>query len=70
MMRRVRRGNGTRTRALVKAPRPLPEEIKQPGPDGKDLIFISTDRLISPVPEIRVELVYKLTRAKILREAD
>jgi hypothetical protein len=54
----------------------VPDVIRQKAGDrpvaptgkGEDLVFISTAGLISPAREIRVELVYQLTGAKIVRE--
>ncbi len=46
----------------------LPQKIKATGADGQELVFIGTQALLNPAKEIRVELVYTLTEAKIVKE--
>jgi uncharacterized protein YijF (DUF1287 family) len=61
---------GQTKKSLVKVPKTLaPREVNAVGPDGQQMVFIGTQSLIAPAKEIRVELVYTLTAAKILKES-
>ena len=66
---RYQKNKGQAKKSLVKVQKSLaPREVKAVGPDGQQMLFIGTQSLIAPAKEIRVELVYTLTAAKILKE--
>jgi hypothetical protein len=66
---RYHKRKGQTKKSLVRVQKTLaPREVKTVGPDGQEMVFIGTQSLIAPAKEIRVELVYTLTAAKILKE--
>lgn len=59
---------GSKRKTSIRARRNLVSRtVKAVGPQGEEMVFIGTQGLIGPAKEIRVELVYTLTAAKILK---